>query len=266
MASESSARVGLGFVLGFGWVLALVGSGCATSEDLTPEQRERGGRTGMGGASNPANGGSGTPMGGTPSGNGGATGSGGSPSGNGGATGSGGMATGAGGTTVGSGGTTTGSGGKIFGSNGGTATGSGGTLTGSGGTSSAGTTAMGGKTSSAGAAGTAGTAGGSSTCDWDMCASKSCMTGCPTNDGGHCARVCGEYIACFQMNPGCSTSADPLCVTRNSSTGKENVCTMKWESAGGMSTGPAAMGPTQVAARYVSCACGLTIPGVTASN
>lgn len=63
------------------------------------------------------------------------------------------------------------------------------------------------------------------------------------------------------MNPGCSKPSDPLCIVRDN--GTANVCTAKWDSAGGQQTGPTPTGPSQAAARYIACACDLTIPGVT---
>lgn len=248
------------FALGFGSLGAAVcGGGCATSEDLSPDQLERGGRGAeLGGAP----GASGSESGGT------TFGSGGSPSGD-------------GGTTFGSGGRTgMGSGGRVFGGLGGAVgMGSGGRTTmgtggrtgmGSGGrtaTGSGGRTGMGsGGGIATGSGGRVGTAGGTSTagagsCDWTGCASSNCTAGCPTTDGGYCSKACTDFVTCFQMNPGCSKAGDLLCVMRNN--GAANVCTTKWESAGGQQTGPATTGPSQAAARYVACACDLTIPGVT---
>ena len=45
--------------------------------------------------------------------------------------------------------------------------------------------------------------------------------------------------------------------------GSPNVCTTVWESAGGNGAQPGATGPSQVAAQYVACSCGITIPGAT---
>ncbi|HET9932614.1 MAG TPA: hypothetical protein VFQ35_18050 [Polyangiaceae bacterium] len=243
---------GLGARAGFAFgVSALVcGSGCATSEDIPLDQLERGGRSaelgGAPGSGGAESGGTTSGLGGTTAADGGTTlGAGGKASGSGGAMG------GAGRTGSGSGGrTATGSGGRT-----GTGLGSGGrTAAGSGGRTGFGT---GGRTGTAGQSSTA----GAGSCDWTGCATSNCTAGCPTTDGGYCSKACTDMVTCFQMNPGCSKSGDPLCVMRNN--GAANVCTTKWESAGGQQTGPAATGPSQAAARYISCACDLTIPGVT---
>lgn len=240
------------FALGLGGsVVVLSGSGCATSEDLSPDQLERGGRGAERGGSPGA---SGSESGGSTFGSGGS------------------QSNGDGGTTLGSGGRATGSGGRVFGGLGGAVgVGSGGrTGTGSGGrtaTGSGGRTAIGsGGRAGIGSGGRLATAGetsgaGAGGCDWTGCSTSNCTTECPTTDGGYCSKACTEMVTCFQMNPGCSKAGDPLCVMRNN--GAANVCTTKWESAGGQQTGPATTGPSQAAARYISCACDLTIPGVT---
>jgi hypothetical protein len=241
---------------------------CATTEDVDLSKLNRGGGSNVGGAL--ASGGSTTnPSGGASTGNGGAsTGNGGASTGNGGAVGNGGAIFGTGGSTVGSGGSSFGNGGASNGKGGagpgagGKASGNGGTSTGNGGAATAGSTASGGKIAGGGSTGTAG-GSGTGECDFTACGGMDCMAGCPANDGGYCAKACDDFVTCFQMNEGCSKAGDPLCVLRPPQTGTPNVCTMKWESAGGQQSGPATSGPSLAAAKYIACACpDLTIPGV----
>jgi hypothetical protein len=263
----SSARSGVRFALTVAWGSFLF-TACATTEDVDPSKLNRGGGANVGGALG-SGGSTANPSGGTSTGNGGAVGNGGASTGNGGAVGNGGAIFGSGGSTFGSGGSSFGNGGASNG-NGGAAPGAGGkvfgntggTSTGKGGAATAGSTASGGKIAGGGSTGTAGGTG-TGECDFTACDAMNCMAGCPANDGGYCAKACGDFVTCFQMNEGCSKPADPLCVLRPPQTGTPNVCTMKWESAGGQQSGPATSGPSLAAAKYIACACpDLTIPGV----
>jgi hypothetical protein len=135
----------------------------------------------------------------------------------------------------------------------------------------------------AGAAGTTATAGTGAgatsavfdpaSCDFGDttgCDELGCQEGCPTNDGGDCARRCTSVIGCvsgqIENNPDapCVTEADPLCGARLAPNGNEKACTSVVEPAGGFDppppTGNGNPQPSFVAREFVECICSVPRP------
>jgi hypothetical protein len=74
-------------------------------------------------------------------------------------------------------------------------------------------------------------------CDWNTgrCADLSCERSCPSTDGNYCRNACNGVLECVKSKSDCVTATDLVCAARDGS-GRPDVCTTQWETAGGATT------------------------------